>query len=146
MLSFCNASQIGWDGYACRLTQRKRTKPKQKQTKNSLIAGEDKKNDRTNKNRWVFLLVFFFFFFFAFFFFSSCLFLVLVLPLVVVFLLHFVFLHHHYHHHLLLFFFSSYSPWYNRTGWLGVKHELTYLLTSSPILVIPYWFYIDRNT
>ena len=21
-----------------------------------------------------------------------------------------------------------YSPWYNRTGWLGVKHKLTYLL------------------
>ena len=21
------------------------------------------------------------------------------------------------------------SPWYNRTGWLGVKHQLTYLLT-----------------
>ena len=20
------------------------------------------------------------------------------------------------------------SPWYNRTGWLGVKHQLTYLL------------------
>ena len=22
------------------------------------------------------------------------------------------------------------SPWYNRTGWLGVKHQLTYLLTQ----------------
>ena len=22
------------------------------------------------------------------------------------------------------------SPWYNRTGWLGVKHQLTYLITS----------------
>ena len=21
------------------------------------------------------------------------------------------------------------SPWYNRTGWLGVKHQFTYLLT-----------------
>ena len=21
-----------------------------------------------------------------------------------------------------------YSPWYNRTGWLGIKHQLTYLL------------------
>ena len=25
----------------------------------------------------------------------------------------------------------SSSPWYNRTGWLGVKHQLTYLLISS---------------
>ena len=23
------------------------------------------------------------------------------------------------------------SPWYNRTGWLGVKHQLTYLLSNS---------------
>ena len=23
------------------------------------------------------------------------------------------------------------SPWYNRTGWLGVKHQLTYLLTLT---------------
>ena len=21
------------------------------------------------------------------------------------------------------------SPWYNRTGWLGVKHQVTYLIT-----------------
>ena len=27
---------------------------------------------------------------------------------------------------LLSFFF--FSPWYNRTGWLGVKHQVTYLL------------------
>ena len=26
---------------------------------------------------------------------------------------------------------STSSPWYNRTGWLGVKHQLTYLLTLS---------------
>jgi len=26
----------------------------------------------------------------------------------------------------------SNSPWYNRTGWLGVKHQLTYLLTYLP--------------
>ena len=25
--------------------------------------------------------------------------------------------------------FSMFSPWHNRTGWLGVKHQLTYLLT-----------------
>ena len=25
------------------------------------------------------------------------------------------------------------SPWYNRTGWLGVKHQLTYLLSLSLI-------------
>ena len=24
------------------------------------------------------------------------------------------------------------SPWYNRTGWLGVKHQLTYLLLPWP--------------
>ena len=31
---------------------------------------------------------------------------------------------------LLLLFFSlsiSFSPWYNRTGWLGVTHQFTYL-------------------
>ena len=28
---------------------------------------------------------------------------------------------------------ARYSPWYNRTGWLGVKHQLTYLLTV-PVL------------
>ena len=26
---------------------------------------------------------------------------------------------------------SFVSPWYNRTGWLGVKHRLTYLFTWS---------------
>ena len=26
------------------------------------------------------------------------------------------------------------SPWYNRTGWLGVKHQFTYLLTPLAIL------------
>ena len=28
------------------------------------------------------------------------------------------------------------SPWYNRTGWLGVKHQLTYLLTPLSITEI----------
>ena len=28
-------------------------------------------------------------------------------------------------------FFGQASPWYNRTGWLGVKHQLTYLLRTS---------------
>ena len=27
------------------------------------------------------------------------------------------------------------SPWSNRTGWLGVKHQLTYLLTRCPCLL-----------
>ena len=27
-------------------------------------------------------------------------------------------------------YFCRVSPWYNRTGWLGVKHQLTYWLTS----------------
>ena len=27
------------------------------------------------------------------------------------------------------------SPWYNRTGWLGVKHQLTYLLTYLLVLL-----------
>ena len=31
--------------------------------------------------------------------------------------------------------FRSSSPWYNRTGWLRVKHQLTYLRSSScPVL------------
>ena len=25
------------------------------------------------------------------------------------------------------------SPWYNRTGWLDVKHQLTYLLLDTAI-------------
>ena len=25
----------------------------------------------------------------------------------------------------------SFLPWYNRTGWLGIKHQLTYLLSIS---------------
>jgi len=28
------------------------------------------------------------------------------------------------------------SPWYNRTVWLGVKHQLTYLLTHCALLFI----------
>ena len=31
---------------------------------------------------------------------------------------------------------SLVSPWYNRTGWLGVKHQLTYLLS---LVVIVWW-------
>ena len=27
--------------------------------------------------------------------------------------------------------FSTTAPWYNRSGWLGVKHKLTYLLTLN---------------
>ena len=30
------------------------------------------------------------------------------------------------------------SPWYNRSSWLGVKHQLTYLLTF-PISLSPIW-------
>ena len=30
-------------------------------------------------------------------------------------------------------FLHLWSPWYNCTGWLGVKHQLTYLLTPSPL-------------
>ena len=32
------------------------------------------------------------------------------------------------------------SPWYNRTGWLGVKHQFTYLLTSLSCLFVCLWF------
>ena len=28
----------------------------------------------------------------------------------------------------ILFFPHLQSPWYNRTGWLGIKHQFTYLL------------------
>ena len=34
------------------------------------------------------------------------------------------------HHQTKLLSASCTSPWYNRTGWLGVKHQLTYLLAS----------------
>ena len=30
----------------------------------------------------------------------------------------------------------EYSPWYNRPGWLGVKHQFTYLLTAPKIRTI----------
>ena len=42
------------------------------------------------------------------------------------------------------------SPWYNRTGWLGVKHQLAYLLVDlvmrgvlTPVGEIPHCRY-DR--
>ena len=56
------------------------------------------------------------------------------------------------------------SPWYNRTGWLGVKHQLTYLLTywkqkiiqflnsltfltSWIFLILIFWFFLSsRNS
>ena len=28
------------------------------------------------------------------------------------------------------------SPWYNRTGWLGVKHQLTYLRSSLSVVSV----------
>ena len=31
------------------------------------------------------------------------------------------------------------SPWYNRTGWLGVKQQLTYLLTASSVLCLSFF-------
>ena len=31
----------------------------------------------------------------------------------------------------VFFFIKQYSPWYNHTGWLGVKHQVTYLLLNS---------------
>ena len=30
----------------------------------------------------------------------------------------------------------NWSPWYNRTGWLGVKHQFTCLLTTSNCLIV----------
>ena len=47
------------------------------------------------------------------------------------------------------------SPWYNRTGWLGVKHQVTYLtevsrLVSNPsllkLLFVVGFGQMDRNT
>ena len=32
---------------------------------------------------------------------------------------------------------TSHSPWYNRTDWLGLKHQLTYLLTNFTLLTLP---------
>ena len=32
-----------------------------------------------------------------------------------------------YNSDLLLLFLYDTSPWYNHTGWLGVKHQVTYL-------------------
>ena len=42
----------------------------------------------------------------------------------------------------------SLSPWYNRTGWLGVKHQLTYLLTLSLSLYkrpLPGWQWVLKR-
>ena len=37
--------------------------------------------------------------------------------------------HSSFYHWLLAAILIKISPWYNRTSWLGVKHQLTYLLT-----------------
>ena len=34
----------------------------------------------------------------------------------------------------------SISPWYNRNGWLGVKHQVTYLRTLSIHMLHSTWF------
>ena len=40
---------------------------------------------------------------------------------------------------ILVFLFSFVdSPWYNRNGWLGVKHQVTYLLIHL-ILRCMFW-------
>ena len=45
---------------------------------------------------------------------------------------------------LFLFVFAPFlplvSPWYNHTGWLGVKRQFTYLLTSLSCLFVCLWF------
>ena len=36
------------------------------------------------------------------------------------------------------------SPWYNRTGWLGIKHQVTYLPVPQPKLILA--LYIPTTT
>ena len=37
------------------------------------------------------------------------------------------------------------SPWYNRTGWLGVKHQLTYVFTTWSFAVKMWYFPISMS-
>ena len=37
------------------------------------------------------------------------------------------------------------SPWYNCTGWLGVKHQFTYLLTAASNVWGIFWWYRHRQ-
>ena len=37
------------------------------------------------------------------------------------------------------------SPWYNCTGWLGVKHQFTYLLTTSPTHLATVFLWTPRR-
>ena len=52
---------------------------------------------------------------------------------------------------LFFFLFFSPSPWYNRTGWLGVKHQLTYFFFSPSLFwlgesfITPTWGYIPAK-
>ena len=47
-------------------------------------------------------------------------------------------------HHFLPSVLSIVSPWYNRNGWLGVKHQVTYLLTF-PLSNAFSWLYIRSH-
>ena len=40
------------------------------------------------------------------------------------------------------------SPWYNRTGWLGVKHQLTYLFSRrcSVVLLFKVWSHLTPSS
>ena len=49
------------------------------------------------------------------------------------------------HSFIVFSFFPSFQPpWYNRTGWLGVKHQATYLLHSTThtyVSRLPRWLF-----
>ena len=68
------------------------------------------------------------FFFFFFFFFFSLRISAPISPCWVCFLFFFF--------NFFLRIWAPISPWYNRTGWLGVKHQLTYLFSSDFITMI----------
>ena len=42
------------------------------------------------------------------------------------------------------FFLLIYSPWYNRNGWLGVKHP-SYLLTFCLEVELFYWWRVEKG-
>ena len=58
--------------------------------------------------------------------------------------------------YFIMFVQETFSPWYNRTGWLGVKHQFTYLLTGvipsslqhdlSFIMIVPWSFLHHYST
>ena len=45
--------------------------------------------------------------------------------------------------HLLSF--CLFSPWYNHNGWLGIKHQVTYLLSAFSEFIQKSWIPMEHN-